>query len=108
MVIVIYYLAVWILNKLKSGYVVVHTSSKFGKSFRVKFLICFRMQKFAFLRTWPYSYMSLEYVFKNANFCIQRQIKNFTQDKLRKFLIFSLILLIFYIDFVDINDIQCK
>ena len=60
--------------------VVGHKSSKFAQSFCVKFLISLGMQKFAFLRTLPFSHMSLEqgHVFRNANFCTQRQIKNFT------------------------------
>ena len=45
------------------------------------------MRKFAFLTTWPFSYMCLEkgHVLRNVIFCIQRQIKNFTQDKSRIF-----------------------
>ena len=47
------------------------------------------MQKFAFLRTWPYSKHILDkgHVLRNANFCIQRQIKNFTQNDLPNLLL---------------------
>ena len=40
------------------------------------------MQNFAFLKTWPYSkdIYAKGHVLRNANFCIQRQIKNFTQN----------------------------
>ena len=47
------------------------------------------MQKFAFLRTWPYSKHILDkgHVLRNANFCIQRQIKNFTRNDLPNLLL---------------------
>ena len=65
--------------------VAVHTSSKFGKSFCVKFLIYLQLHKFAFLRTWLFFYVCLEkgHVLRNANYCIQKQIKNFTHNKSR-------------------------
>ena len=56
-------------------------SSFFDLSF-VKFLICLWMHKFAFLKTWPYSKDIYEkgHVLRNANFCIPREIKNFTRN----------------------------
>ena len=40
------------------------------------------MQKFAFLKTWPYPKDNKErgYVLRNAKFCIQREIKNFIRN----------------------------
>ena len=56
--------------------------NKITQHCRVKLYRGFRKKNFAFLRTWPFSYMSLEqgHVLWNAKFCIQRQIKNFTRN----------------------------